>query len=239
MVYNILRITLTGVNMKPIHLGLIPDGNRRWAQEHGLDAWEGHIRGARVMEECLKWCVEAGIEEVSVYALSSENLAKRPNEELGKIYSIFAEYFKKLSRDEFVHKYEVRVRVLGHTYRLPKFVLSAAHDVAKATHKNTKHFLNILVAYGGQDELLRCIRGASESRFGKITRKLLEKYLWVSRPVDLVIRTGSDHRLSNFLLYQSAYAEIAFVDKYWPDFTREDFDKCLEQYDRSQRRMGA
>jgi tritrans,polycis-undecaprenyl-diphosphate synthase [geranylgeranyl-diphosphate specific] len=227
------------MSMRPIHLGLIPDGNRRWAHEHGVDPSEGHIRGAMVMEQCLKWCVEAGIEEVSVYALSSENLAKRPAGELSKIYSIFAEYFKKLSRDEFVRKYEVRVRVLGHTYRLPKFVLSAAHDVAKATHHNTKHILNILVAYGGQDELLRCIRGACEGRIGKITRKLLEKYLWVSHPVDLVIRTGSDHRLSNFLLYQSAYAEIAFVDKYWPDFTKEDFDKCLEQYDRSQRRMGA
>jgi len=225
--------------MRPIHLGLIPDGNRRWAREHGVEPWEGHKRGAQVMEECLKWCVEEGIEEVSVYALSSENLAKRPKEELGSIFNIFAEYFKKLSQDEFVHKYEVRVRVLGHAYRLPKFVLKAAHDVAKATQKHAKHFLNVLVAYGGQDELLRCVRAASQSRLAKVTRKLLERYLWVSRPVDLVIRTGGDHRISNFLLYQSAYAEIAFVDKYWPDFTREDFDRCLAQYERSQRRMGA
>jgi len=131
------------------------------------------------------------------------------------------------------------VRVLGHAYRLPKFVLKSAHDVAKATQKHAKHFLNVLVAYGGQDELLRCVRAAGQSRLAKITQKLLERHLWVSRPVDLVIRTGGDHRLSNFLLYQSAYAEIAFVDKFWPDFTREDFDRCLAQYERSQRRMGA
>jgi tritrans,polycis-undecaprenyl-diphosphate synthase [geranylgeranyl-diphosphate specific] len=224
--------------MRPIHLGLIPDGNRRWAREHGLEPSEGHRRGAQVMEECLKWCVEEGIEEVSVYALSSENLAKRPKEELGEIFNIFAEYFKKLSQDDLVHKYEVRVRVLGHAYRLPKFVLEAAQDVAKATRKHAKHFLNVLVAYGGQDELLRCVRAASRSRLARVTQKMLERYLWVSRPVDLVIRTGGDHRLSNFLLYQSAYAEIAFVDKYWPDFTREDFDRCLAQYERSQRRMG-
>ena len=225
--------------MRPIHLGLIPDGNRRWAREHGLEPWEGHKRGARVMEECLKWCVEEGIEEVSVYALSSENMAKRSKGELGEIFNIFAGYFKKLSQDEFVHKYEVRVRVLGHAYRLPKFVLKAAHDVAKATQKHAKHFLNVLVAYGGQDELLRCVRAASQSRFARVTQKLLEKHLWVSRPVDLVIRTGGEHRISNFLLYQSAYAEIAFVNKFWPDFTREDFNQCLAQYEQSQRRMGA
>jgi len=191
------------------------------------------------MEECLKWCVEEGIEEVSVYTLSSENLAKRPKEELGKIFNIFSEYFNKLSQDEFVHRYEVRVRVLGRTYKLPKFVLKAAHNVAKATQKHAKHFLNVLVAYGAQDELLKCVQAASRSRVAKVTRKLLERCLWVSRPVDLVIRTGGDHRLSNFLLYQSAYAEIVFVDKFWPDFTRKDFNRCLAEYERSQRRMGA
>jgi tritrans,polycis-undecaprenyl-diphosphate synthase [geranylgeranyl-diphosphate specific] len=191
------------------------------------------------MEDCLKWCVEEGIEEVSVYTLSSENLAKRPKEELREIFNVFAEHFKKLSQDEFVHKYEVRVRVLGRAYKLPKFVLEAAHNVAKVTRKHAKHFLNVLIAYGGQDELLKCVQAASRSRAGKVTRKLLERCLWVSRPVDLVIRTGGEHRLSNFLLYQSAYAEIAFVDKFWPDFTREDFDQCLAEYEQSQRRMGA
>lgn len=225
--------------MRPIHLALIPDGNRRWAREHGLKSWEGHRRGAKVMEKCLKWCMEEGIEEVSVYSLSIENLVKRPEEELKNIFKILAEYLEKLSQEEFVHRHQVKIRVLGRIYKLPDFVLKAAHNVMKITKPYAKHFLNILVAYGGQDELLRCVQVASRSRGGRLTRKLLEKCLWVSRPVDLVIRTGGDHRLSNFLLYQSAYAEIIFVDKYWPDFTREDFNRCLAEYDRSCRRMGA
>jgi len=227
------------MKMEPIHLGLIPDGNRRWARAHGLEPWEGHERGAKVMEECLRWCVDEGIEEISVYALSAENLIKRPEQELKKIFAIFTEYFEKLSQDEFVHRHEVNIRVLGRTYKLPDPVLRAANKVAKVTKSHANHFLNILVAYGGQDELLRCIQKASRSKVGRITKRLLERCLWVSRPVDLVIRTGGDRRLSNFLPYQSAYAEIIFVDKFWPDFTREDFKKCLVEYKRRRRRMGA
>lgn len=230
---------LRGMGMRPIHLALIPDGNRRWARQHGLKPWEGHQRGARVMEDCLRWCVEEGIEEVSVYSLSIENLLKRPEAELKHIFKILAEYLEKLSREEFVHRHKVRIRVLGRVYKLPDFVFNTAHKVMKITKPYTSHVLNILVAYGGQDELLRCIQAARRSRVGKLTRKLLERFLWVSRPVDLIIRTGGDHRLSNFLLYQSAYAEIIFVDKYWPDFTRRDFDRCLTKYEKSQRRMGA
>ena len=191
------------------------------------------------MEECLKWCVEEGIEEISVYSLSIENLVKRPEEELKNTFSIIAEYLEKLSREEFVRRHEVKIRVLGRIYKLPDFVLRAAHRVMKATEPHAKHVVNILVAYGGQDELLRCVQAASRSKVGRVTRKLLERFLLVSRPVDLIIRTGGDHRLSNFLLYQSAYAELIFVNKYWPDFTRRDFDRCLVEYEQSQRRVGA
>lgn len=225
--------------MQPIHLGLIPDGNRRWARARGLEPWQGHERGAKVMEECLRWCIDEGIEEISVYALSAENLIRRPEQELKKIFAIFSEYFKKLSQDEFVHRHEVNIRVLGRTYKLPDPVLEAANKVAKATRGHANHFLNILVAYGGQDELLRCVQKASRSKVGRITKRLLERCLWVSRPVDLIIRTGGDRRLSNFLPYQSAYAEIIFVDKFWPEFTREDFKECLAEYRRRRRRMGA
>jgi len=224
--------------MRHIHLGLIPDGNRRWAREHGLAPTEGHRHGAVVMENCLKWCLENEIEEVSVYSLSIENLIKRPQDELREIFRVLAHYFNKLSTDDLVHKYEIKVRVLGRIYKLPDFVVKAANNVMRSTRPYQRHVLNLLVAYGAQDELLRCAQALSRSRIGRVTRKILERSLWVSRPVDLIIRTGGDHRLSNFLLYQSAYAEIFFVDKYWPDFTRDDFEACLEAFERSQRRMG-
>jgi len=224
--------------MREIHLGLIPDGNRRWARLHGLPATEGHRRGAQVMEQFLKWCLEEEIQEVSIYALSTENLQKRSQEELQSIYRLMAENFRKLLNAEDLYRYEVKVNIFGKYYKLPDFVVEAARNLIRATSHHSRHFLNILVAYGAQDELLHCVRSLAESRIARITEKVLLKHLWVKRPFDLVIRTGGDHRLSNFLLYQAAYAELIFVDKYWPDFTKKDFKRCLRQFDQAQRRMG-
>ena len=226
------------VKMRRIHLGLIPDGNRRWAKEHGMSLGEGYELGVKRAEECLRWCIDEGIEEVSVFAFSTLNLNERSKVEKEKIFSIFAKYFDKLSLDEYVHEHEIKVRILGRTAEFPDLILDAAHRAMEATRRYKKHFLNILMAYDGRDELLRCVGLASQSR-GKVTQKLLERYLWVPRPVDLIIRTGGEHRLSNFMLYQSAYAEIVFLDKHWPDFTREDLRACLAEYERAERRMGA
>lgn len=224
--------------MKPIHLALIPDGNRRWAREHGLPVEEGHRRGARVMERCLRWCLEEGVEEVSVYALSIENLLKRPQQEIRNLLLILRDYLDRLAEDDAVHRHEVRVRVLGKLYRLPAPVLRAAARVMRATRPYARHALNLLVAYGGRDELVHAFQLARR-RGGRLTRPRLERFLWVARPVDLVIRTGRERRLSNFLLYQSAYAELAFVDKYWPEFTRADLRRCIRRFEQAQRRLGA
>ena len=224
--------------MRPNHLALIPDGNRRWARKRGLPIVEGHKRGAKVVTRCLRWCLDEGIDQVSIYSLSTENLAKRSKTELRQIFKLLADGMERLSKEERIHRYEVRVNVLGHLYKLPDFLLEAAQKLIKATKPYAKRFLNLLVAYGGQDEMLRAIELASKSRVSRLTERLFNRYLWISTPVDLFIRTGGEHRLSNFLLYQSAYAEIVFVDKYWPDFTRRDFNRCLAEFKRSQRRMG-
>ena len=224
--------------MRPNHLALIPDGNRRWARKRGLPIVEGHKRGAKVVTRCLRWCLDEGIDQVSIYSLSTENFAKRSKTELRQIFKLLADGMERLSKEERIHRYEVRVNVLGHLYKLPDFLFEAAQKLMKATKPYARRFLNLLVAYGGQDEMLRAIELASKSRVGRLTKRLFNRYLWISTPVDLVIRTGGEHRLSNFLLYQSAYAEIVFVDKYWPDFTRRDFNRCLTEFERSRRRMG-
>lgn len=229
--------------MSGIHLGLIPDGNRRWARLHGLPPMEGHRRGAQVMEEFLRWCLEDDrIEELSIYGLSTENLQKRSPQELRGLYGLMQEYFKKLLNSDEIYEYEVRVKVLGRYYKLPDSVVRLIRELMNATRHHSKRFLNILVAYGAQDELLYCVRSLARSlasgKIGKITEEVLRRHLWVGRPLDLVIRTGGDRRLSNFMLYQAAYAELIFVDKYWPDFTREDLMRCLEQFEKTERRMG-
>jgi tritrans,polycis-undecaprenyl-diphosphate synthase [geranylgeranyl-diphosphate specific] len=229
--------------MDGIHLGLIPDGNRRWARLHGLPPVEGHKRGAQVMEEFLRWCLKDDrIGELSIYGLSTENLQKRSRQELRCLYGLMQEYFRKLLDSEEIYEYEVRVKVLGRYYRLPDSVVRLIRELMEATRHHSKKFVNILVAYGAQDELLQSVRSLARSlmsgRLGRVTEAALRRHLWVGRPLDLVIRTGGDHRLSNFLLYQAAYAELIFVDKYWPDFTYGDFRRCLEQFERAQRRMG-
>jgi tritrans,polycis-undecaprenyl-diphosphate synthase [geranylgeranyl-diphosphate specific] len=229
--------------MNGIHLGLIPDGNRRWARAHGLPPTEGHKRGAQVMEEFLRWCLKDDrIGELSIYGLSTENLQKRSQQELRCLYRLMQEYFRKLLDSKEIYEYEVRVKVLGNYYKLPDSVVRLIRELMDATRRHSKRFLNILVAYGAQDELLHSVRSLARSllagRLARVTEAALRKHLWVGRPLDLVIRTGGDHRLSNFMLYQAAYAELIFVDKYWPDFTYEDFKQCMEKFEGAQRRMG-
>jgi len=216
--------------MWSIHLGLIPDGNRRWAREHGLPPLEGHRRGAQVMENFLKWCLKNEIEEVSVYLLSIENILKRPRGELEEIFKTLSYYLDRLATDEIVHENHIKIRVVGKINELPSRVEDSAKRAEESTKHYKRHFLNLLVAYGGIDELLKCIQVLSKKKRGRITKELLEENLWISRPLDLIIRTGGECRLSNFLLYQSAHAQIFFIKKYWPDFTKEDLEKCLEEF---------
>jgi undecaprenyl diphosphate synthase len=225
--------------MMPTHLGLIPDGNRRWARERGLETLDGHRRGAEVMRDCLHWCYDAGIEEVSVYTLSMENLIGRPPSELKSLFTLFDEYLKKLSEDEFIHQHQIQVRFPGDTKKLPSKLTKLMNELTSTTIHHSKRFLNFLVAYGGRDEIVRCVQAIRRSKLTKITKQTLQRSLGVQRPVDMVIRTGGERRLSNFMLYQCAYAELYFLDKYWPDFTKEDLLTCLEKYQKTDRRIGA
>lgn len=226
-----------------MHVGLIPDGNRRWAIERGLSPWEGHAKGAEVMENCLKWTIEEGAEEISIYSLSTENLVKRPREELEALFGLYQEYFDKITRDEFIRRNSVRVRVLGRTYLLPEKVRLAVRRAMDATRNHTGAVVNFLMPYSGQNELVRAVQRAllsssDDSPEALDPQKVLEGFLYVKRPVDLVIRTGGGKRLSNFLLYQTAYAELAVVDKYWPDFTREDLRRVIGEFKHRMRRKG-
>lgn len=216
---------------------------RRWARAHNIPSWKGHWFGAKKLEKFLRWCLELKIPQVSVYTLSTENL-KRPKRELDELFKIFYFYLDRWENGEsdFLEKYRVRVRFIGDLEKLPKKLVRLMGKVMQRTAKYQKRIINFLIGYGGKFEITQAVRAIVEEciRVGKvkITEKDIEKKLLVKEPVDLLIRTGGEKRLSNFLLWQSSYAEIIVLNKYWPDFQKKDFLKCLKEYSGRQRRFG-
>ena len=229
----------------PTHLGVIIDGNRRWAKARGLPPWEGHRAGAKKLDEFLNWCVEIGIPQVSVYALSTENL-NRPKEELKHLFKVFEKYLDNLLNNKrkfsLLEKYEVKVRFVGELNRLPKKLIRLMGKLMEKTAKYQKRVLNFLVAYGGKSEIVNAVKKVVEEiiKHGKIeiTEKEFEKYLYVPQPLDLVIRTGGYQRVSNFLLWQASYAEIYVTKTLWPDFSKKEFMKALRWFSRQKRNFG-
>jgi len=228
----------------PNHLAVIIDGNRRWARARGKPPWFGHRAGAKKLEDFLNWCLETGVKQVSIYTLSTENIAKRPKKEIEEIFKILEEYVRKLSNEKFslLEKYEVRVRFVGELNKLPKPLLKLMRELMKKTIKHSKRILNFLVAYGGHSELThavkKIVKKAIELGKVEIREKDIENALWINEPVDLVIRTGGYNRLSNLLLWQSAYAEIYTTKTLWPDFSKKEFIKALKWYSSISRNFG-
>ncbi|MDI6806317.1 MAG: polyprenyl diphosphate synthase [Candidatus Aenigmarchaeota archaeon] len=217
--------------------------NRRWARAHGMPPWKGHWFGAKKIEKFLKWCIELKISQVSVYTLSTENL-ERPKRELDELFKIFYFYLNKLENGEsnFLEKYRVRVRFIGDLEMLPPRLVKLIGKVMQKTAKYQKRVINFLIGYGGKFEITQAIRAIVEECIKKgkveITEKSVEKKLLVSKPVDLLIRTGGEMRLSNFLLWQTAYSEIIFLKKFWPDFEKKDLIRCIEKFNQRKRRFG-
>lgn len=230
------------------HLGLIPDGNRRWGRKHGVSPmWKAHSYGAEKIEDFLDWCIEANIPKVSIYTLSTENLDRDP-QELQHIFNVLKAKAEKFLTDERIHTHEVKIQFLGKEHRVPPKVLKTFNKVMKATESYQKRFINFLVAYGGKYELVRSfnqllsnvlqqVQDKAEAHI-EVTPKMIKDHLLVKEPVDLVIRTGKEHRLSNFMLWQSSYAELYTTEKLWPEFEEADFYNVLEWYANRERRFG-
>lgn len=227
----------------PNHLALILDGNRRWARKRGLPPWAGHRAGAENLEKILNVCLELGIPHISVYVLSTENL-NRSKKEVQEIFKILSEYLEKWERGEagFLDKYEVKVRFVGDLNKLPKKLVRIMGKIMQKTAKYQRRVLNLLVAYGSRFELVQTIKKIVEKaiKSGKleISEKDIEANLLVPVPVDLIIRTGGYSRLSNFLLYQAAYAEIYVTKVLWPDFNKKELIKAIKWFNSVNRKFG-
>ncbi|WP_297520600.1 polyprenyl diphosphate synthase [Thermococcus sp.] len=229
----------------PNHVAIIMDGNRRWARKLEKPPWYGHFFGSQKLEEILEWCRELGIRTLTVYAFSTENFRRTP-EEVNALMNLFEQKFKELVEDERVHRYGVRVNVLGRKELLPENVRKAAEEAERATRKYSNYTLNIALAYGGRSEIADAVkdivRDVQKGMIGieDIDEELIKRYLYYPNmpDPDIVIRTGGEERISNFLLYQIAYSELFFVDVYFPEFRKIDFLRIIREYQKRQRRFG-
>lgn len=226
------------------HLGIIMDGNRRWAKKQGFKPWVGHEKGVDPVKTTVEFCMEQKITHLSLYAFSIENL-NRSAEELEHLFEIIE---KGLTNDDFekIINNGVKVKFIGERERFPSRLMPTISDIEQRTKNGTAMTLNILFCYGGQQELtdtMKRIGKAIEEKTltaDQITLTTIQNYIWTSESpnADLIIRTGGCQRLSNFLPWQSAYSELMFTDTYWPDITKEDLYTALQKFETIQRNFG-
>jgi len=234
----------------PRHIGIIMDGNRRYARGRAfMDVLDGHARGADKLEEVLNWCEEAGVPIVTVWIFSLDNFKRDPKEVDG-LMRLFEKKFLELATHPRIHRNEIRVRCLGQTHLLPEPVQNAIRDTESATSHYTRRVLNVGIAYGGREEITEAFRryllecSAQGLSAPEIARELhpgsITPYLDTSHvpDPDLIIRTSGEIRLSGFLLWQSAYSEFYFCDTNWPGFRKIDFLRALRAFHHRQRRFG-
>ena len=229
----------------PRHLAIIMDGNRRFARHHGIQVRDGHARGRDTLEELLNWCLELEIRILTVYALSTENL-HRPPGELDGLMELFDQALRNIATDERVHRHRIRVRVIGNRALLPPRVQEAVEIAEAATKGYSEYRYNVALGYGGRDEIVDAIRQlAREVRSGSlepeaIDSEMVARHLYTADlpDPDLILRTSGEERISNFLLWQSAYSELVFSDVLWPGLTRLEFLRAIRTFQLRRRRFG-
>ena len=225
------------------HVAIIMDGNGRWAAERGLPRIEGHRQGVETVRQVVETAAELGITHLTLFSFSSENWS-RPKQEIYDLFGLLRRFVRRDLAE--LHKNNVKIRVIGSRVGLEDDILRMLDDAVALTKDNTALNLTIAFNYGARDEIARATKRIAEDvKAGriapeKITQDRFAAYLDTADlpDPDLLIRTSGEHRLSNFLLWQLAYAEFVFVDAYWPDFTKEVFESAIAEYQRRRRRFG-
>jgi undecaprenyl diphosphate synthase len=224
---------------RPRHVAIIADGNRRWARERNLPVLAGHVQGIEAIRPVVRRARDLGIETLSVYTFSTENWG-RPNDEVSGLFGLIDGAVRQYT-DELVAE-GVRVRVIGRLHEAPADVQRSIRAAEERTRGGSGMTLNICFNYSGRAEIVDATRALMAARVdpNRVDETHFAEHLYTAgQPdVDLLIRTGGDRRTSNFLLWQAAYAELIFLDRFWPDFTVEDFDAAIAEYDRRERRFG-
>ncbi|QQG43047.1 MAG: di-trans,poly-cis-decaprenylcistransferase [Candidatus Daviesbacteria bacterium] len=224
----------------PAHIAIIMDGNRRWARLRGLPDLKGHEKGADTLEEIVEAAEKLGIKTITVYALSTENIKERAKREILGLFNLMRSgYNTKLKK---MIKNGVKVAVLGQEQGLPAVIKKIINEIRRTYIKNESIKLNIALNYGGKKELVDAIKDIVKSgvEVGRINEEIISKHLYTNGQSDpeLVIRTGGRMRLSNFLLWQTAYSELYFTNKLWPDFDGSELKKAIIWYQNQKRNFG-
>ena len=219
----------------PNHIGIIMDGNRRWAKEKNKKTIEGHLAGANRIISLAKYIFDKGIKYLSIYAFSTENF-NRSAEEVSYLMGLIIKFFNE--RVHELHDYNIKIVVSGLRDNLSKDVLKCIDNVVELTKNNTGGVLNVCLNYGGRREIVDAVNKIKEANI-TVTEETFGKYLYNDLPdLDFVIRTSGEERISNFMLWQISYAEFYFPKVYFPDFDEKEFDKALEIYNNRNRRFG-
>lgn len=231
----------------PNHIALILDGNRRWAKRNLSFTKTGHFRGADAVENLLDWCEEFDIKIITLYALSAENL-NRKDEELEYLFDLIKNRLEKLYKDPRIHRNKMRVKAIGKIELLPDSIRDVLKRLDDVTKNYDEHFLNIALAYGGQDELIDAVKkigvkiSEGSLKVDDINKKEIESNLYTSHlpqsSPDMILRTSGERRLSGFLLWQSAYSELIFMDIFWPGFRKIDLMRAIRTFQKRKRRLG-
>jgi tritrans,polycis-undecaprenyl-diphosphate synthase [geranylgeranyl-diphosphate specific] len=243
--YEIKLLKLVKSGEVPNHIGIIMDGNRRFARELEMNPTYGHVEGKNKVEEVIEWCIDVGIKVLTVYAFSTENF-HRSREEVMSLMKLFIDNLKRAADDKKVHENGIKIRVIGRRDILPKELIEAIEYAEEKTKNYDKFYFNIAIAYGGREEIIKAIKEiAEEVKDGKlkvedITEETVQKHLYTADlpDPDLILRTSGEERISNFLLWQSAYSEFYFADVYWPTFRKIDFLRAIRAYQMRHRRFG-
>lgn len=212
------------------------DGNRRWATVQGLSTLEGHQKGVEVMQDSIEWVKNAGIPHAVYYAFSTENW-KRSEEEVSYLMSLFGKEMERQSQDK-----NIQIRIIGRRADFSANLQKQMNELEQNSegYKDTKTTIWIALSYGGRAELVEAINKAIALK-EPVSEESFEQLLWTAKmpDPDIIIRTGGEHRLSNFLTWKSVYSELHFIDKHWPALTKDDFEDILIEYDTRERRRGA
>lgn len=226
----------------PAHIGIIMDGNGRWAKKRHLPRTAGHSKGAEVFQKITRHCEKLGVKALTVYAFSTENWS-RPQEEVDAIMNLLRRYLK----DAFGFKDEnIKINFIGDRTRLAQDIVASMEEIEETSRNNTGLILNVALNYGGRDEILHAARSlAADVQTGTLSPDNIDEPLFESRlftagqpPVDMILRPSGEERLSNFLLWQCAYSEFVYMDTLWPDFTPKKLDQAIEEYAKRKRRFG-
>lgn len=227
----------------PHHIGIILDGNRRFAKRLMLEPWKGHDLGFEKLKKLYKWCAEVGVKELTLYCFSIQNF-DRPKAEFNYLMGIFAKACDEVLTNTDIRDNGIRIKVIGRPELFPPLLQDKLRKVVETTAQHENFTITLALAYGGREEIADAVkRLAQDVAVGKlkvtdIADDTLRGYLYLQSDPDLIIRTGGEQRLSNFLTWQSTYSELIFLDKTWPEFEKQDLLNAIAEYQQRDRRFG-